>query len=147
MRKFRFKLQTVLDQRKSKEDRLLGELGQLRRQEAEEIEKLAALRREFHNACVLIEEGLRDKLDPGELERRDDYARACHDDIRVQELTLAAIREKIEAKREEVVKARREKRVLETLRDKQEREYVLAAERAEQNTLDEMASLRYARGL
>ena len=145
MRKFRFKLQTVLDQRQAKEDRLQTELGNLKREEAEEVSRLRRLRTQFQEACDAVEESLDTKAPPYEIARRDEYARAKSDDIKVQELTLEAMRARVEAKRAEVVEAMKDRQVLESLRDRQEREYVLVQASAEQKLLDEMASVTYAR--
>ena len=145
MRKFRFKLQTVLEHRKFREDRLQAELGELRREEARETERLAELRAQLEDACAAIVDGLGRNEPADELERRDEYAKAKRDDVRVQELTLDAVRERVEAKREEVIEAMKQRKVLEALRDKRERAYVYECARAEQNELDADASVRYAR--
>ena len=145
MRKFRFKLQTVLDQRQAREERLLGELGELRREETREFDRLCRLKGELAAACDAVGEALRTRSDVGEVKRRDEYAMAKSDDVKVGELTLQGVRKKVEAKRLEVVEAMKDRQVLESLRDRKEREHVLAQARAEQKQLDEMASLRYAR--
>ena len=145
MRKFRFKLQTVLQHRKFQEDRLQAELGELRREETRETERLAELRAQLEDACAAIVDGLGRNEPADELERRDEYAKAKRDDVRVQELTLDAVRERVEAKREEVIEAMKQRKVLEALRDKRERAYVYECARAEQNELDADASVRYAR--
>ncbi len=77
----------------------------------------------------------------------DEYAQALRDDIKVQCLTIEAVRERLEAKRVEVTDAMKARQVIEALRDKQERDYLTAIARAEQGALDEMASVRFARGM
>ena len=145
MRRFRFKLQTVLDQRKAREDRLQAELGELRRLEAEERNRLVLLRSRLRASIVAMEEMLRDSAPAEDLRRFDEYAKALRDDVKVQELTIEAVRTRVEAKRVEVVKAMQDRKVLETLRDKQERACLAEQARAEQIELDDMSSLRYAR--
>lgn len=147
MKKFRFKLQTLLDQRKSKEDALLAELGDLRREEAEEMMRLAHLQAQLDNAISEIAKALGRNAHPGEITRWDTYAKATRDDIKVQELTIDVIRARVEEKRTEVVDAMKDRQVLEALRDKQEHAYIMEQERKEQNSLDEIASVRYARGM
>lgn len=147
MKRFRFRLQTLLDRRKVREEKLLWELGELRREEALEIERLRALERLLAVTCESIEEAIRDNSPASDLIRRDEFAKATRDDIRVQELTIEAVGRRVQAKQDEVVKAMQDRKVLETLRDKQEREYLLAIARQEQNQLDDMASTRYAREL
>jgi flagellar protein FliJ len=145
MKKFRFKLQTVLDQRQIKEDQYLAELAKARQQEAAEILKLEDLKTKLKQVCKSIENAFKDNLDISELERWNSYAEATRDDIKVQELTLKTVREIVEQKRQDLVEAMKEKQVLETLRDKQEQQYLKVAATAEQTILDEMASLKYLR--
>jgi flagellar FliJ protein len=145
MRKFRFKLQTVLEHRRFREDRLQGELGELRREEAREVARLGELCCELESAREAILDGLAGNEPADELERRDEYAKAKRDDVRVQELTLDAVRQRVDAKREEVIEAMKRRKVLEALRDKQESAYLYESARAEQNELDADASVRYAR--
>lgn len=147
MKKFRFKLQAVLDQRQSIEDRLLEELAEIRREEVREAARLNVLRDELGRARTSIIAGLTHNVPADEMARRDEYAKTKRDDVRVQELTLEAVQARVEAKRVEVVEAMKERKVMEALRDKQESAYLLACARAQQNELDAMASLRYARGM
>ncbi len=147
MKKFTFKLQTVLDQRKAKEDHLLGELAAVRRQEAAELVRLIRLKDELAAARAGLSSAHARNAPAEELGRRDEYLKTKRDDVRLQEMTLEAVRCQVEAKRREVVTAMKERKVLETLRDKQEREYMAAGARAEQTALDDMASLRHARGM
>lgn len=147
MQRFKFRLQTLLDQRLAREEKLLEELGKVRREEADEIERLHSIEARLEQACQSMEEALRGGASMARLALHDEYTKATRDDIRVQELTIDAVRARVESKRDEVVKAMQDRKVLEALKEKQEREYMLAAEREELNQLDEMASVRYARGM
>ncbi len=145
MKRFKFRLQTLLDQRKAKEEQLLWELADIRRREAQEIENLHGLEKRLDESCRLIEQALRENEAMSRVALIDSYTKATRDDIRVQEMTIEAISQRVDEKCIEVVKAMQEKQVLEALRDKQELEHMFAAAREEQNQLDEMASVRYAR--
>lgn len=147
MKRFKFRLQTLLDQRKAREDQLLQELGELRREEAAEVERLHMLEVRLKRTIDEIEHAIERSAKAAEMFRLDEFAKATRDDIRFQELTIEAVRERVEKKRLQVVKAMQDRQVLEALRDKQEREYTLAAAREEQKQLDEMAAVRYARGM
>ena len=147
MKRFKFRLQTLLDRRKSREEQLLAQLGELRREETAEVERLNALCSRLDTAWRDVEEALGRNAPVEELCRLDEFAKTTRDDINVQKLTLEAAQERVEAKRKELVSAMQERQVLEALRDKQEREYLMTIARAEQNELDEMSSVRYARGM
>lgn len=138
-------MQVVLDQRKAREDRLLSELAELRREEAVEVSRLRQLRRELAEASVSMESAHIGNVEARELERRDEHLKAKRDDVRLQEMTLEAVRARLETKRIEVVDAMKDRKVMESLRDRQEHEYLVGAARAEQAVLDDMASLRCAR--
>lgn len=146
MRKFVFRLQTLLDHRKTVEDQKLAELAEVRQEEAREVARLAELNVEVDTACERLKNALDKRAGMAEVTRWDEYVKTLRDDIAVQELTIKTVCERIEQKRQEVVTAMKDRQALESLRDKQQNEFELARARAEQNTLDEMASLRYARG-
>ncbi|MCE5324256.1 flagellar export protein FliJ [bacterium] len=147
MNRFKFRLQTLLDRRKSREEQLLVELGELRREEANEVERLDILCLRLNAAWRDVEDALDNNAPAEELCRLDEFAKTTCDDIEIQKLTLEGVREKVEAKRQELVTAMQDRKILEVLRDKQEQEYLMVIARAEQNELDEMASVRYARGM
>ena len=146
VKKFHFKLQTLLDQRKSILDMLQAELGEIRREEAAELAYLGELRMRLDQGLAMVEAGLSGSASPVEVVQLDEYANALRDDIKVQQLTIEAIRVRVEAKRVEVAEAMKQRKVIEALRDRQERDYVSAQMRAEQNALDDLAALAYSRG-
>lgn len=147
MKKFRFKLQTLLEHRQDKEEQLLAELAVLRHEEAMEIAKLMEIKMRLEQSRTNLEEALRRNAHMDEVFRYDEYMKALVDDTKVQELTIEAVKTRVEAKRLEVVEAMKDRQVLESLRDKHENAYLLAQARAEQNVIDEMSSVRFARGM
>ena len=58
MKRFRFKLQTLLDQRNLREDLLQAELGAIRREEAAEMARLGELHRRLKQAWTMVETAL-----------------------------------------------------------------------------------------
>jgi flagellar protein FliJ len=145
MKRFHFRLQTLLEQRKAKEDRRMTEFGELKQEEAKEVKKLQELNQKLEDAAKSLESVLKKGKHTEEIALWDGFAKVIRDDIRVQFLTIEAVRKNVEAKRQELVIAMQDRKVLEALRDKQEREYIAAAEKAEQNEMDDMTAIRYAR--
>ena len=147
MKRFVFRLQTLLNHRRSIEQMLLGELAHLRIAEQSEQAKLvecrSAQQRSWQAFSILIEEG----ASPWDLAGADEHCKALGDDLRLQELNLAAVQREVESKLAEVIEAAKQRKVLEQLCDRQRREYELEAARMEQKELDEMASVRFARGI
>lgn len=145
MKRFVFRLQTVLDHRRSIEQALLGELAHVQYEEKLEKARLTALesakRTSWETLAALATNGAA----PRDLENASEHCRALGDDVKLQELTLSAAHRKVEEKLAEVMEAAKKRKVLEKLSDRQRREHELAAAKLEQNELDEMASVRYAR--
>jgi len=148
MKRFKFRLQTLLEQRLAREEELLRELSILRNEELNELSMLSNLEDRSSRAFENLAEKLNCKsIDPRELSRMDDFARGTLDDIEEQKAIIEGVRQRIINKRDEVVDAMKDRKVLDALKEKQETAYKLAGMRAEQKELDEMSSLRYARGM
>ena len=145
MKRFQFRLQTLLDHRKAREEELLGELAVLRREELEETLTLEKLSARFEKARHRYDEALRRCSDPAELFRHETYSLSLLDDIAVQKLTIEAVAERVNAKLGQVVEAMQQRQVLDTLRNNQRQAHIASEQRLEQNALDEMANVRYAR--
>jgi flagellar FliJ protein len=146
VRKFQFKLQTLLDQRKSKENLLQAQLAELLREESQEKACLRKLQIELKHAWQFFDK-LTESGDSsaGAFEICDTWAKALRDDIKVQILTIEAIKKRLDEKRDEVAEAMKQRKLIEALRDRKEIEYIAEQARIEQSTLDEIASLAYAR--
>ena len=148
MKRFKFRLQTLLEQRLAREEELLRELSILRNEELNELSKLNRLEERSARAFDNLAEKLNaTSIDPREISGLDDFAHGTLDDIEEQNAVIDGLRQRIIDKRDEVVEAMNDRKVLDALKEKQETAYKLAGMRAEQNELDEMSSLRYARGL
>jgi flagellar FliJ protein len=142
MQKFKFRLQSVLDHRKAIEDKLLGELGELRVKEQEELKILDDMVREREAIWTRMAGG---EFSPTKLKDVDAYATALGDDIAVQELTLESVRNQIEAKIAEIVEASKERKLIEKLREKHLQEYEQEMLTLEQKVMDDAASVRFSR--
>jgi flagellar FliJ protein len=146
MKRFVFRLQVLLNHRRDIEQMLLGELAILQNEKQQEEQKLKDLRLAREESWEALAHLAVHGASPWDLANGDEHCKALGDDIRLQELNLAAAQRKVEEKLAEVVQAAKERKVLEQLSEKHRREYEMAAARAEQNELDEMASVKYARG-
>lgn len=146
MKRFRFRLQVLLNHRRGIEQMLLGELAILQSEKLLEEQKLSDLRLARERSWEALAHLAAHGGNPWDLANGDEHCKALGDDIEVQKLSVAAAQRKIDEKLVEVIEAAKERKVLEQLSDKQRREHEQAAARQEQNELDEMASVRYARG-
>ncbi len=145
MRRFKFKLQAVLEHRRFQEDQLKVELAVLMRNEAQERFKLEELTRELEASYQILADKLHSGADVRELALLDEYVKTLRDDIGVQCLTVEAIGRQVNEKRSEVLEAMKRRKLLQALRDKQERAHLYESARVEQSELDNQTSVRFAR--
>lgn len=145
MRKFAFKLQALLDHRIAIEDIRLMELARLRMEEDELTARLDACRVKQRRAWESLTGLALRGSDPWRLEQADEHCRAVGDEVRLTELSLAAVGRRVDEKLNEVIEASRDRKLMEQLRDRRQREYEVEAARIEQRELDDMTSIRYAR--
>jgi flagellar FliJ protein len=140
MKRFKFSLQTVLETRALKEEKLKKELGKLKAQQAEVKDKLAKLL----STRQEMQEWMSERRKSSSLDRLVEQAyldRSRADEISKEKL-LASIKDYdslIEAKRLELVAASKEKKAVEKLEEKQHKAYLLDVAREEQAFLDELA--------
>lgn len=148
MKRFKFRLQTLLDQRQAREEELLRELSAIRSEQQRELTKLQRLQEISDSAYNKLDAMLGEsQIDPVYVRQLEEFARACLDDIDSQNYVLEEISERVRMKMAEVVEAMKQRKVLESLKEKQETEHKLSELQAEQRQLDEISSLRYARGI
>lgn len=143
---FKFKLEPVLKLRKRTEDRLQVELAELKASYDREKEKLNELTH-IKSKC---EKDIREKYGREETTLSEillyiHYLEKLKVDIEEQELLLKKIEEQIEDKRNELLKASQERKIIEKLRDNSEKEYVEAENRKERVFLDEIATNQFIR--
>ena len=143
---FQFRLETILQLRNSEEDQLRDQLSVLNAmvtQSETEIVRLAGVREE-HLGVI---DDHRSEISP-DLERiRYDglYLERLNADIRSTNRLLEEQRDVANAKREELVSKRRERRILEKLKDKHRTRYLKELDRKEATLVDELSLTRYGR--
>ncbi len=142
---FKFKLQSILEYRVNIEEKILNEFSDLKR---DLEEKRAVLK-----ALVTERESLMNDLRNMQsvTMRVDDIAAlvAYVENIRMKEKEqkniLHQAKEKVEKKRQELMEAVRNRKVMENLRDKHAAEYQKNLNELEQKNSDEMSMLKFGR--
>lgn len=146
MAPFRFRLATLLRLRELARDERRGQLAEAQRIESSIAERLQAAEKQLADLL-----GIRTRaVQPGPLDvDRLLAAQRFELSLRVQERDiqqqLASIRAEVDRRREALVEADREVRVLEKLRDTKQERHAAAEQRSETKMLDEVALLGYAR--
>lgn len=147
MPRFRFELQPVLDARKRAEDARQLEVAEL---EAERVALEDGLRRR-QRSIVESRSDARDELigrvDPGRLRATANASLAVMRDAQRTVLELAGVHRRLEAARERLREASRDRRAIEIVRERRFEDWKQAMDRREQAALDEIATIRGARSV
>lgn len=143
MSQFRFRLQTLLDFRVRKEDELKRGLAEIQKAILREQRALEELERGRQEAATRYSELAASALD---VEReqlfRIFYSKLC---LRIEDkqTAISELNEELDAQRDRVVEAMRERKTVQSLRDKQLEQFQLGELRKEQAFLDDIATTRY----
>ena len=143
---FQFRLESILQLRKSEEDQLRDQLATLNAGVAQteaEIVRLEGVR-EGH---LVVIDGHRSVSSPDLEKIRHDglYLERLNADIKTTNRLLEEQRAAADAKRAELVSKRRERRILEKLREKHRTRYLKELDRKEATLVDELSLTRYGR--
>jgi flagellar FliJ protein len=145
VKRFAFRFQRVLETKRHFEEMKRNELAALMAQRLDDERRLFAIQGELldRQRTLASRAEARERLP--ELARIARYFLKLADDIKRVEAQLARWDEQIEAKRAELVEAKREVKVLEKLEQADRRAYDKAAAAWEQKVIDEVATGRYVR--
>lgn len=147
MKKFQFRLQVVLDIKEKLLEEKLLELSKVQRGLQEAIEKqktLESYQIEINQALLKVFESGND-LNLVEVQRYKDFINKLIVDISSQKIVVQNITKLLEVKRREVNEVLKEKKVLEKLKENQQKKFYQEFEQYERRELDDMASSRYGR--
>ncbi len=134
----KFSLQTVLDVRHTRVEKLEGELAELVHAQTEGKMLLISLAELQDDQFVQLQELQSGNIDLFRVARlRENIEQTKEKIVQVQE-ALIIIAEKMEAKRKELVTARQDEEVLDTLRRKEVEEWTQEQDRQERNTQDDI---------
>ena len=147
MKKFQFRLQVVLDIKEKLLEQKLLELSKVQRGLQEAIDKqktLESYQLEINQALLRVFQSGND-LDLVEVQRYKDFINKLIVDISNQKVVVQNITKLLEMKRKEVNEVLKEKKVLEKLKENQQKKYYKEFEEYQRQELDDIASSRYTR--
>ena len=141
MKKFKFKLEKLLDIRIRKEDQLKQEYAQIRHRLETETQKLNTILNNIEEAHIQKQNLLSNaKPHSSDIEAYGNYISALFLQKESQNILIEQIKVQAAKKREELLEASKEKKILEKLKEKQKYNYLLEIDHLEQKDLDEIAS-------
>ena len=147
MKKFQFRLQVVLDIKEKLLEQKLLELSKVQRGLQEAVDKqktLESYQLEINQALLRVFQSGND-LDLIEVQRYKDFINKLIVDISNQKVVVQNIAKLLDMKRREVNEVLKEKKVLEKLKENQQKKYYQEFEDYQRRELDDIASSRYRR--
>lgn len=140
MKKFRFSLETVLDYKQQALEALMAEHGAILAQVRDQEAVVAGLEQEY---LQVDEEFSRRKLEGLSILdalNYEQYLRALEREIMEERRKLELLRRKEEAKRNQVVEARKETATIEKLKEHKLEDYRKAEQKDEEQRIEEFVS-------
>lgn len=146
VKKFKFRYQTLLEvrerQQKTEEEKFQRLMGELAARETER-ERLEAEKQALWESWKASQQA--EQIDLDALMTFQQYAVGLDQLIERQARLVAEAHERTEAQRQVLAAAMRDVRIVAELKEKDERQWREALERAEDQLIDELAMARYAR--
>jgi len=142
MRKYKFKLQTLLRTRQIYEEEAERHFRAALRELAIAVENLEQMRFELERAVSDLSELIQHGIDLNIRMLYDDYFRRMRFRISQQTDTVAAARAAAEAARLELVEKMRDRKSIEKLRSRDYEDYIVELRRYEQAIVDDLNILR-----
>lgn len=142
MAKFTFRLESVLNVKRQKEDSIKNELGKAMQKLETERQKLARLESTLEE--IIAQFNLKaKKTTVHKLIEFNEYLSLLKSNIRQQKENVNKAARNVDKIREELVKAVQERKILEKLKEKKQEEYLLDQKKLEQKTNDEIVSYKH----
>lgn len=139
MPRYQSKLDAVLRQRKHREEEVQEEFIELKHDFDAAQNHLHRLHRELESALKELAEQQVKGIAPGELDLYYRLIKHQYDRLEARRSALRDLSDQCERKREDLLKATREKKVVEKIEEKRKEIYLKDLEKKERNLLDELA--------
>ena len=144
MKKFRFSLETVLDYKQQVLDALRIEHAAAQAKARAQEERLRSLERQHEELDAEFSQRKLEGISILEAMKYEQYLRAAERAIEEAEAVLEDLRRQEEAKRAQVVEAKKETASIEKLREKKLSGYNKALQKSEEAMIDEFVSTKRA---
>ncbi len=145
-KKFKFRLEQMLEMKRRKEEEEQNKLIALRRELAQEFQLKAAREQELVNVHEELKtKRLTGQLNINELRWFPQHIKNLEAKIKYHELRIQELEIKIEEQKQAVAKAMMERKAYEKLKENQKAAFEAEIEAAEALLLDELATIKFAR--
>ncbi len=142
MKKFRFSLETVLDYKQQVLDSLQTEHGAILAQVKRQDDLIEMLEADYRALAGEFNQRKMEGLSILDAMKYEQYLRSSERELEEAYAHLEELREQEEAKRSEVVEAKKETSSIEKLREKKLDSYNKAVQKSEENLIDEFVTTK-----
>ena len=143
MGKFKFRLQSFLGVKEKMEEQKKIEYGRALQKLEEEKQRLQDFEREKASYINLCRETIENNISPSEFRTYSDYIELLKKKMRAQVKVIEQTAEIVERRRLELVDAMKERKMLDTLKERDYEQFLKDELMAEQKLVDEIVSYRY----
>jgi len=146
MKKFKFRLEKVMDMRAEAERQRQMALAEARMKVEAEEQRLQSLHETVtseKNAIELLRTG--GAIKPREINAHYQYIRRLKLDIDHQRQNIFKAKQEQELRRQELLEAAKERKMLENLKDRQREAYMAEVNRKDQALIDDVAVTRFGK--
>ena len=141
MKKFKFRLQNVMDLKEKREDEAKRNYAIILGDFQKEKDKLGSL----VQSLVLFNVEFEDKIskNPENISCYYQYREKLNEDIHAQRVVLDKTAQKLETAKKELMDVRKERKKIERIKEKDFEKYIETAKKIEQNFIDEIATEKF----
>ncbi len=145
MKPFKFKLEKVLDHKKTVEDERKGQFSCAERQCRDNEQVLDDLKKKEENLVDTLRAVQSGVMNVSDMVLNYNHFLSLEQKITGQSEKVQQLREKVSDCRQQLIAAKKEKEILEKIKDKQHQGYVRETNRQEQKVNDEIGIHRFNR--
>jgi flagellar protein FliJ len=142
---FNFRLQTILDVRKTMEDKALSEFSEQKKEFQKEKELLQSIQHQKKRLIDALRELQGKTVNVSEINMNSEGIKRCQKNEAIQKEQVLEAKKKLNTKREELLEASKKRKTMEILKTKQFERYKSDANLVERTNADEMVIVRHNR--
>jgi flagellar protein FliJ len=142
---FNFRLQTILDVRKTMEDKALSEFSEQKKEFQKEKEILRSIQNQKKKLIDALREIQGKTVNISEINTNSESIKRCQKNEAVQKERVLEAKKRVNIKREELLDATKKRKAMEILKSKQFERYKSDANIVERTAVDEMVIVRHNR--
>ena len=142
---FNFKMQTILDVRKTVEDKVISEFSVQQKELQKEKDNLQVIQQQKDELIDSLRNMQDKKVNVSDITVRSSSIKRYQKDEALQKEKIQDVIKKVDQKRDELMEATKKKKVMEICKTKQYDQYQSDARMLERKAVDEMVILRHNR--